>query len=344
MASHHLRIPLPAGKGNLVRKTLNYSADLGGCLRESAATKAHLPTFLRTAHAGEMKAKGLVWALFLLLAGGGGCQPSAQQAQALLNAVKLGDLGKVKALLNEQPALVFSKDTNGMTPLHLVVWCDDAGVRKEIAELLLAHKAEVNARSKSGTTALHEAASVGDKDTAELLLANKAELDAKPTGGRTPLHVAALAGHTDLAELLLASKADVNAKDKDGLTPLHVLAGFNQYHDPKELAQLLLAKGAEVNAVCDGGFTPLHWAAVNHNKDVAEVLLANKAEVNAKDKTGSTPLHCAAASRNKEMVQLLLANKAEVNAKDTGGRTPLRWAAKRDKDVAEVLRQHGGQE
>jgi hypothetical protein len=33
-------------------------------------------------------------------------------------AVKRGDVGKVKALLKGNPDFVFSKDTNGWTPLH----------------------------------------------------------------------------------------------------------------------------------------------------------------------------------------------------------------------------------
>jgi ankyrin repeat protein len=45
------------------------------------------------------------------------------------------------------------------------------------------------------------------------------------------------------------------------------------------------------------------------------------------------------------VAELLLANKAEVNAKDNRGNTPLHLAAaKGHKDVAELLRQHGGQE
>ena len=61
----------------------------------------------------------------------------------------------------------------------------------------------------------------GHKDVAELLLANKAEVNAKDNNGVTPLHLAAFNGHKDVAELLLANKAEVNAKDNDGETPLH---------------------------------------------------------------------------------------------------------------------------
>jgi ankyrin repeat protein len=62
----------------------------------------------------------------------------------------------------------------------------------------------------------------GDKDVAELLLANKAEVNAKDGEGRTPLFAAVRRGGKDVAELLLANKAEVNAKDNDGRTPLHL--------------------------------------------------------------------------------------------------------------------------
>jgi ankyrin repeat protein len=53
----------------------------------------------------------------------------------------------------------------------------------------------------------------------------------------------------------------------------------------------------------------------------------------------------AAWDGRKDVVELLLANKAEINAKDKGGNTPLRAAASNGhKDVAELLRQHGGHE
>ena len=92
--------------------------------------------------------------------------------------------------------------------------------------------------------------------------------------------------------------------------------------------------------------TPLHRAAFKGYTDVVKLLLANKAEVNAKTNDGLTPLHQAVAQGGyKEVAALLLANKAEVNAKDNNGRTPLAWALHfNHEDLAELLRQHGGQQ
>jgi ankyrin repeat protein len=71
-----------------------------------------------------------------------------------------------------------------------------------VAALLLASKAEVNAKAIAGRTPLHLAAGGGHKDVAKLLLANKADVNAKDNGGQTPLHMAAQNGHKDVAELL----------------------------------------------------------------------------------------------------------------------------------------------
>ncbi len=133
------------------------------------------------------------------------------------DAAKSGDLEKVKALLKDNPDLVFSKDDRGNSPLH---WAAFSG-QEEVAELLLTNKAAVDAKDNKGNTPLHNAAGNGHKDVVELLLVHKADVNAKANNGATPLHNAAAWGRKDVAELLLAHKAEVNAKGGGDLTPLH---------------------------------------------------------------------------------------------------------------------------
>ena len=64
----------------------------------------------------------------------------------LHDVVNQGDLAKVQALVKSNPALVFSKDSNGNTPLHLAA----AKGYGDVAELLLANHADVNARNNKG--------------------------------------------------------------------------------------------------------------------------------------------------------------------------------------------------
>ena len=110
--------------------------------------------------------------------------------------------------------------------------------------VLLASKAQVNARGLREETPLHMAMYDGHREVAELLLASQADPDARNTAGETPLHLAARKGHRDLAGLLLEHHADVNAKDIDGFTAL-IRASNDGYAG---VARALIAAGADLNA------------------------------------------------------------------------------------------------
>ncbi len=62
--------------------------------------------------------------------------------------------------------------------------------------------ADVNAKTKSGTTPLHLAAWKGHKVTAELLIAKGANENAKMVDGRTPLDAAIYGKNPETADLL----------------------------------------------------------------------------------------------------------------------------------------------
>jgi ankyrin repeat protein len=192
------------------------------------------------------------------------------------DAVKAGDLAKVKALLKEDPNLVFSEDSGGYTSLH---WAAYKG-HKNVAELLLAHKSDVNAKDHNGNTPLHEAAYFSHKDVADLLLAHNADVNARNNDGDTPLLTACRLGHKDAVEFLLVRKADVNAKNISGETPLHRIAAEGQ----KDVMELLLANGADANAKENGGTTPMQLvlARKNDRKEMKALLLAHGAEINIK--------------------------------------------------------------
>src|SRR5437762_2253717 len=95
------------------------------------------------------------------------------------DAVREGDLEKVKMLLKANPDLVNAKDEDGLMPLH----CAAEEGSKEMMELLLAYKADVNAEDDEGGTPLHWAADGGHKEIVELLLAHGADVNAQDDDG-----------------------------------------------------------------------------------------------------------------------------------------------------------------
>jgi ankyrin repeat protein len=153
----------------------------------------------------------------------------------LRDAAEKGNLARVKALVKGHPDLVFSRSNRGWTALCLAVVYD----HKEVAEFLLANKADVNARNDNTWTLLQTAAYSGDKEMTELLLAHGADIDARQFDGSTPLGLAAMMGYESEAEFLLAHGADVNARDNKGITPLR----WAVQDGHKDLAEILRQHG-----------------------------------------------------------------------------------------------------
>jgi ankyrin repeat protein len=189
-------------------------------------------------------------------------------------AAEAGDVAQIQALLKANPRLISSRNRAGLTPLHLAAY---AG-QKEVVELLLADKADVNIRALPPLSSLPKQIAAGGEVALRLSV---------PILQLTPLHYAAMEGHAEVVQLLLANQADVNARDSTGSTALHYAA----FRDHGEIVELLLAKGAQVDARDNEGMTPLHEAAIFDNTAVAELLLSGGANVNAINKKGKTPLH-----------------------------------------------------
>ncbi len=183
---------------------------------------------------------------------------------SLHDAVQKGDKDLVKALLASEGIDVNAKYM-GDPPLYEAI--DNR--YKEIAEMLLAHGADVNAMGLFGSkTPLHRAASEGYRELVEMLLAHGADVNASKDNDWTPLHQVAQGGNNDMAELLLANKANVNASGINGYTPLH-RAAMKGHTD---MIKLLLVHGASINAKDKDGWTPSSWAVKEGRKDAAELL------------------------------------------------------------------------
>jgi ankyrin repeat protein len=152
---------------------------------------------------------------------------------SLFEAAAIGDVQRVRRMLDDQPELALSFSHDGWTPLHLAAHFGQLPV----VDLLLARRAEIDARSKNA-------------------LAN------------TPLHAALAGGHNATARRLVEQQADVNAVEAGGYTPLHQAADLGD----TEMVRLLLQRGAHIGARSEAGDTPQDLARAKGHDAVAEQL------------------------------------------------------------------------
>jgi len=210
---------------------------------------------------------------------------------ALFDAIKAGELERVKAMVTANPALVTARARNGESAILTAVYHR----QKEIANLLVARGAPLT---------IFEACAAGEVERAERLLdADVLALATFSEDGWTPLHLAAFFGHARITEILLARGADARARSHNptGNTPLHAaLAGNHKF-----VAALLIGHGADVNAPDAQGWRPLHLAAANNNMDAIKALIAQGADVHAPNGEAKTPLSLATEKNYREAAALL---------------------------------------
>jgi ankyrin repeat protein len=107
--------------------------------------------------------------------------------EAIHEAAGGGDTAHVMELLKEDPDLVYSRDKDGMTVLHLAV----LKASKDLVTGLLASQAEINAKNYNGETPLHLAVKLGNRDLVELLVSSGADVNAATSLEQTPMRLAA---------------------------------------------------------------------------------------------------------------------------------------------------------
>ena len=200
----------------------------------------------------------------------------------------------------------------------------------------LQKKADVNAASADGTTAIIWAAQLNDADSARLLIAAGANVRTANRYGVTPLQAAAVAGGPELIAVLLKAGADPNAVLPEGETVLMTAARTGRV----DVIAALIDGGARLDAR-EGWFgeSPLIWAASEDHGEAVTLLASRGADVNGRAvrqnyrsrRAGQsilalgdwTPLMYAARENALEAGRALVAARASLDLVDPDGATAL---------------------
>src|SRR5437867_4537197 len=115
-----------------------------------------------------------------------------------IDAVKRGDLARVRELVKSDPALLNSRTKRGLSPVLVAIYSG----QKVAAANLIAMGAELD---------IHDAAAAGRLDRVQALAERDPSLvNTASAEGFPPLGLAAYLGHEAVAEYLISKGADVN--------------------------------------------------------------------------------------------------------------------------------------
>jgi len=185
------------------------------------------------------------------LTAGGDINAKDSSKLTLLVCAILGRQTALVEFLISKGADINLKSAEGMTALH---WTMMRG-NPEIARMLLDKGADITITDDYGCTALFY---TPRKDIAEMMIAKGADVnarsgvifvyrDSKSDEGWTPLHMACRRINKTVVEVLIANGADVNAESKNGKTAISVVKegpGHVKDYD-KQIIELLRKHGAK---------------------------------------------------------------------------------------------------
>ncbi len=170
-------------------------------------------------------------------------------------------------------------------------------------------------------TPLHTAALFGNIDSIEILLAAKADPNAKDYEGKTPLHLAIQTNNIPTVKILI-DKTNLSSQDNHGTTPLIEAVKMGEV----DVVSMLLnadTQGKALDLRDSEGYNAIYWSVVSQKLDIFQFLINSGISVipQKKDDTFTTLLHVAARAGAPEFLELL--RKSDANQKDSHNTTPL---------------------
>lgn len=240
--------------------------------------------------------------------------------QALIDAVKRGDLASVQWLVGHGASLSVRDNFQQMTPMLLAA---HMGNIKLIDYFLSLDPSPLHDKDSEGDNALFVAIKSRQTFLVEHIVARGLfPLEERNAKGKTPLLAAAEVNSDVLVEFLHKEGGSLEAQDNEGNTAFHLLLAKGYLGDAMSYIHthspaLILKKNHKEES-------PLHTAIIHKRTYEIEKMLGlvalepkiKKEFIEAKDEQGNTPLLSAVACQNFEAIPLLLAAGADVLAKN----------------------------
>ncbi len=210
----------------------------------------------------------------------------------LFAAVRTGDAASVARMVEQEPALLQTRNEQGVSAVLMACYMG----RKEIRDLLI---------DRGAILQLHEAAAAGNLSRVKELVEGKTDLAKSYSPDGFPvMALAAAFGHEDVVRYLHGAGADVNAVATNGTGYTALTGAVASSH--ASLAKWLAENGADVNYRYAKGHSPLLEAAANGKLEIVKMLVTHGADVQMRTEGGKNALNFAQERGHKELADYLL--------------------------------------
>ncbi|MDM7460316.1 MAG: ankyrin repeat domain-containing protein [bacterium] len=156
---------------------------------------------------------------------------------------------------------------------------------------------------------LLQAVESGEIEQVRRVLTGGAVVNARTRSGLTALSIAVIRGYDEIALLLIAKGASLDARDKSGdrenRTPGNSPVHYAAIYGRTRVLQAMLDKGVSPNLRDRNGRTLLMMAAENGHRDTVRLLLQRGANPTAQSALGDTALDAAKRSGDPEILRLI---------------------------------------